>query len=117
MAIDIQFLYRNLVDPNKAYESVDDFFDSTYTGTTDEEDLKAHVDINTKYVHEKTGVLTPDKKGVVLVRRFDNSAMYKEWKKQRSAIPKIDFNVSEEEGFFINIKAWGDYQVSEEEFN
>ena len=52
-----------------------------------------------------------------LVRRFDNSAMYKEWKKQRSAIPKIDFNVSEEEGFFINIKAWGDYQVSEEEFN
>ena len=43
--------------------------------------------------------------------------MYKEWKKQRSTIPKIDFNVSEEEGFFINIKAWGDYQVSEEEFN
>ena len=55
--------------------------------------------------------------GAPLAIGVDNSAMYKEWKKQRSTIPKIDFNVSEEEGFFINIKAWGDYQVSEEEFN
>ena len=48
MAIDVQFLYKNLVAPNKTYESVVDFFESTYTGTTDEEDLKAHIDINTK---------------------------------------------------------------------
>ena len=50
MAIDVQFLYKNLVAPNKTYESVVDFFESTYTGTTDEEDLKAHIEL----VHRKS---------------------------------------------------------------
>ena len=121
MAIDIQFLYRNLVDPNKTYESVEEFFDSTYTGTTDEEDLKAHTDVNNTYIYEKTGVLTPDKKAVVIVRRFDTSTMYNEWKKKRSVLPTIDFNVSEEEGFFIKIKPWGGIDLERsktiEEFN
>ena len=70
MAIDIQFLYRNLVDPNKAYESVDDFFDSTYTGTTDEEDLQKHHEVNSKYIYERMSVLTPDKKHFAMVNFF-----------------------------------------------
>ena len=107
MAIDVQFLYRNLIDPNKTYETVDEFFDSTYTGTTDEEDLKAHQEVNNTYIYEKTGVLTDDNKRVILVRRFENSTMYNDWKKKRSLLPNIDFNISEEEGLFAEIKPWG----------
>ena len=119
MAIDIQFLYKNIVDPNKTYDSALDFFDSTYTGTTDEDVVKAHAEINKKYVHENEDFLTPDKKGVVVVRRFDTTTNYNEWKKQRSLLPKIDFNITEQEGFFINIKTWGniDLERAEEEFN
>ena len=119
MAIDIQFLYRNTVDPNKTYENVEEFFDSTYTGTTDEEDLKAHTDVNKKYIYEKMAILSPDKKGVIVVRRFDTSRMYNQWKKERSALPNIDFNITEQEGFFVNVKAWGniDLERAEEEFN
>lgn len=125
MAIDIQFLYKNIVDPNKTYDSALDFFDSTYTGTTDEDVVKAHAEINKKYVHENEDFLTPDKKGVVVVRRFDTTTNYNEWKKQRSLLPKIDFNITEQEGFFIHVKPWGDYQPdhginlmpTKEEFN
>ena len=119
MAIDVQFLYKNLVAPNKIYESVVDFFDSTYTGTTDEEDLQKHHEVNSKYIYERMSVLTPDKKGVVTVRRFDTSSHYNEWKKQRSVLPNIDFNISEQEGFFINIKQWGNIDLERqiEEFN
>ena len=119
MAIDIQFLYKYVVDPNKTYENVEDFFDSTYTGTTDEEDLKAHTDVNKKYIYEKMAILSPDKKGVIVVRRFDTTRMYNQWKKERSALPNIDFNITEQEGFFINIKTWGniDLERAEEEFN
>ena len=122
MAIDVQFLYKNLVAPNKTYESVDEFFDSAYTGTTDEEDLKvqkAHEELNKTYIYERMSILTPDKKGVVTVRRFDTSSHYNEWKKQRSVLPNIDFNISEQEGFFINIKQWGNIDLERqiEEFN
>jgi len=119
MAIDVQFLYKNLVDPNKTYDSPDEFFDSTYTGTVDEDDVKRHKEVNSKYVAEQTGVLTPDKKAVVMVKRFDTSLHYKEWKKERNLIPNIDFNLSEEEGFFINIPIWGEYNTKKklEEFN
>ena len=107
MAIDIQFLYRNVVDPNKAYESVDEFFDSAYTGTTDEEDLKVHEEVNKTYIYEKMGVLTNDNKAVIIVRRFENITMYNEWKKKRSLLPNIDFNLSEQEGLFAEITPWG----------
>lgn len=125
MAVDIQFLYRNIVDPNKTYNSTSDFFDSTYTGTTDEETVKLHDNINNKFVHEKHALLTPDKKGVVVIRRFDRVIHYNEWKKERSVLPKIDFNITEQEGFFMKVKEWGDYRPKDgvnlmptkEEFN
>ena len=110
MAIDVQFLYKNLVAPNKTYESVDEFFDSAYTGTTDEEDLKvqkAHEELNKTYIYEKMGVLTNDNKAVIIVRRFENITMYNEWKKKRSLLPNIDFNLSEQEGLFAEITSWG----------
>ena len=64
-------------------------------------------------------VLTPDKKGVVTVRMFYTASHYNEWKKQRSVLPNIDFNISEQEGFFINIKQWGNIDLERqiEEFN
>ena len=46
-------------------------------------------------------------------------AQNNEWKKQRSVLPNIDFNISEQEGFFINIKQWGNIDLERqiEEFN
>tara|TARA_B100000427_G_C15511116_1_gene596214 strand:- start:377 stop:769 length:393 start_codon:yes stop_codon:yes gene_type:complete len=104
MTIDTQWRYRNTAVPTQTFENPEDFFDNLYTGAIDAEDVKKHKDNNLKNVEAFDSYLLADKRTVVTCRRFKGINEYNEWKKVRALLPKVDFNVSEEEGEFINVQ-------------
>ena len=109
MSIDTQWRYLNTVSPETTFEDPQDFFDNTYTGATDPEDIKAHKQNNEKNIAAQDSFLLADKKTVITLRRFEDFNSYEIWKKNRAFLPNVDFNISEEEGganSFIDIDSW-----------
>ena len=109
MSIDTQWMYRNTAVPSQTFEAPNDFFDSLYTGSNDLEVVQAHKSNNDKYLIDWDSYLLGDKRTVITLRRFENFNHYTEWKKFRSLLPKLDFNVSEQEGFFLDTMS-GNYE-------
>ncbi len=102
MSIDTQWKYLNRAVPSQTFEDPTDFFDSLYTGSNDPVVVQAHKSNNDKYLLDWDSYLLSDKKTVITFRRFQNFNHYSEWKRLRSLLPKLDFNVSEEEGIFLD---------------
>ena len=98
MSVDTQWRYRNKISPNITYKDAVDFFDSFYTGELDPNDVKAHKDNDAKYIENQDTYLLEDRKTVIKLRRFKSIVDYDNWKIKRLTLPKVDFNVSEEEG-------------------
>jgi len=116
MSIDTQWKYKNIASPDTKFVSPDDFFNDNYTGVAAIEDVNQHRANNTKNMIEQDSFLLSDKKTIVTLRRFLTNHHYQEWKRVRSLLPKVDYNLSEEEGTFIEMDpgAWGNYHIQEE---
>ena len=104
MTIDTQWRYKNTAVPTQTFENPTDFFDNLYTGAIDPENIENYRKNNLKNVEAYDSYLLKDKKTVITLRRFKSVNDYEEWKRVRSILPKIDFNVLEEEGHFINVQ-------------
>ena len=98
MSVDTQWRYRNKISPNSTFKDAVDFFDSFYTGELDPNDVKAHKNNDAKYIEDQDTYLLEDRKTVIKLRRFKSIVDYDNWKNERLTLPRVDFNVSEEEG-------------------
>jgi len=94
--INIQLKYTNIINPDKTYEDVAEFFENSNAGIDDEEALNNHISNDRLYEFSNDKTLLYDKKSVMITRTFTNEDTANKWLEERKKLPKIDKNLKEE---------------------
>ena len=94
--INIQLKYTNIINPDKTYEDVAEFFENSNAGIDDEEALNNHIANHDLYEYNNEKILMEDKKSVVITRYFESEELADKWLEERNKLPKIDKNLKEE---------------------
>ena len=94
--INIQLKYTNIINPDKTYEDVAEFFENSNAGIDDEEALNSHISNDRLYEFSNDKILLDDKKSVMITRTFTNEDTANKWLEERKKLPTIDKNLKEE---------------------
>ena len=94
--ISIQLKYTNIINPEKTYKDVAEFFENNNAGIDDEEALNNHIENDKKYQFSNFKKLSNDKKYVVITRIFTDQDTVNKWFEERKELPSIDKNLKEE---------------------